>query len=69
MKSCLNHWRFTALEKVPMFTPASYAAIDAYDGFGKRACIVTDNTRAMVGRKTTLVALLQQNGTDCPIFH
>ena len=43
--------------------------VNAYGGFEKCSSVVTDGTRAMVGRKTGLVGLLKSNGVNCPTFH
>jgi len=43
--------------------------IDAYGGFEKCACVVTDGARAMTGRRNGLVAILKDHGVDCPTFH
>ncbi|XP_076817402.1 general transcription factor II-I repeat domain-containing protein 2-like [Clavelina lepadiformis] len=45
------------------------SVVDAYGGFEKCACVVTDGARAMTGRKRGLVGILKDHGVNCPTLH
>ena len=45
------------------------SVVEAYEGFEKCECVVTDGARSIIGQKTGLVGILKDQGVNCPTFH